>query len=240
MVAAPDGYVAAGWTESSGAGKRDGWFVRTDAVGKAVWTKTYGGADVDELQTVVADPSGGFVAAGGTTTDGTRHAWVVRVNSAGEQQWQRTFKSATALVLHDAAALPAPGNGGVKGFEVGLVGQRGTGTAADAWLMRLDLDGYVLEDRNLGTQGEDTLRSIVTTADGGLLLGGSGTCSNGNVSFRVLHTDRWANVPCTAKGCAQKAGADCSDSDPCTLDRCDGKTGTCEHAALPATIACKP
>lgn len=44
---------------------------------------------------------------------------------------------------------------------------------SDYWIVRLDAQGVKLWDKTYGGNGEDVLKSIVATADGGFLLGGS-------------------------------------------------------------------
>ncbi|PJA26943.1 MAG: hypothetical protein CO189_08780, partial [candidate division Zixibacteria bacterium CG_4_9_14_3_um_filter_46_8] len=46
------GYIIAGYTESLGAGGKDFFLVKTDAVGDTLWTRTYGGSDWDVAYSV--------------------------------------------------------------------------------------------------------------------------------------------------------------------------------------------
>jgi len=58
-----EGYIIAGQTDSFGAGI-DGWIVRTDKIGKELWTKTYGFNDNDFATSVKQVSDGGYIVTG--------------------------------------------------------------------------------------------------------------------------------------------------------------------------------
>jgi hypothetical protein len=64
------GYVVAGYTESYGAGNGDVWLVRCDANGDTMWTRTFGGGNVDVGMCVQQTRDGGFVVTGRTLSYG--------------------------------------------------------------------------------------------------------------------------------------------------------------------------
>src|SRR3712207_1483811 len=72
MVATPEGGYILGGTSLSGTGgdksqgsrgKEDYWVVKTDAAGKKIWDKRFGGNEDDNLAAIVATPDGGYILA---------------------------------------------------------------------------------------------------------------------------------------------------------------------------------
>ena len=76
------GFLLAGRIANAGAGALG--LQRVDAVGKALWSKTYGGKD-DEAHAVLAMAGGGFAVAGQVAAagSGSLDLWVLRVDAAG-------------------------------------------------------------------------------------------------------------------------------------------------------------
>ena len=81
----PDGgFVVAGSTYSFGSGNFDACLVRTDADGKSLWTKTFGGAGDDGAWSIAQAVGGGFFVAGyRSSVTGDRDVFLVRTDSAG-------------------------------------------------------------------------------------------------------------------------------------------------------------
>ena len=59
---ADSGYIIVGSTTSYGAGSNDVYLIKTDASGDTVWTRTYGGSNVDQGNSVL-QTSDGYVIA---------------------------------------------------------------------------------------------------------------------------------------------------------------------------------
>lgn len=76
------GYVLAGFTSSYGAGGRDAWLVKTDAEGRGVWSKTFGGEGDDAAYCIVQTKDGGHVLAG------EGQAWLIKTDKWGNVQGQ--------------------------------------------------------------------------------------------------------------------------------------------------------
>jgi hypothetical protein len=58
------GYVIAGWTDSYGAGGRNACLIRTDCAGDIFWSKTYGGANMDEGYSVIRTADSCYIVVG--------------------------------------------------------------------------------------------------------------------------------------------------------------------------------
>lgn len=87
------GYIMAGKTNSFGSGNYDGYVVKTDALGNAQWSKTYGGAAEDVINKIMQTPDGGYVFVGTTRSYGSisSDAWVVKMDESGVVQWAKRF-----------------------------------------------------------------------------------------------------------------------------------------------------
>ncbi|UCD13313.1 MAG: hypothetical protein JSW60_07080 [Thermoplasmatales archaeon] len=84
---APDGgYVAAGLTNSIGAGSYDAWLVKTDSAGTPEWEKTFGGTGDDRFHQIQR-LSDGYIIAGRSDGD----IYVVKVDDDGNESWSRTY-----------------------------------------------------------------------------------------------------------------------------------------------------
>ena len=87
------GYAIAGNTSSFGAGENDVYVVKLDAKGNLQWTKTIGGPDIDESQSLIQTSDGGYAIAGYTTSFGAGYAdvYVIKLDAKGNLQWTKTI-----------------------------------------------------------------------------------------------------------------------------------------------------
>jgi hypothetical protein len=161
----PDGgFIAAGSTTVKSAGQYDGWLLRLDKDGRLVWQKTVGGAEEDALFSVAALPDGGAIAVGAHGADG--QGWVLRLDAKGETVWEKRYGGTgydvfNAIARHDKGGFVAVGTTRSKGPAGGA-----------AWVMRLDEKGEPAWERLLTPVRAATANSVLTLADGGLLVAG--------------------------------------------------------------------
>ncbi|KXB07357.1 hypothetical protein AKJ52_00365 [candidate division MSBL1 archaeon SCGC-AAA382C18] len=86
------GYAIAGGTTSFGDGG-DFWLVKTDSYGYKEWSKTYGGSDLEQANSLIQTSDDGYVIAGttGSFGAGARDFWFIRVDSKGNKKWSKRF-----------------------------------------------------------------------------------------------------------------------------------------------------
>jgi hypothetical protein len=75
-------YVIVGRTSSFGSGLEDVYFIKTNANGDTLWTKTYGGIDYDAGRAVQQTTDGGYIIAGRTSSSGAGSADVYLIKTA--------------------------------------------------------------------------------------------------------------------------------------------------------------
>ncbi|MBI2836765.1 MAG: hypothetical protein HYX75_00485 [Acidobacteria bacterium] len=139
------GYILAGRTESFGAGLQDAWCLKLDSAGKPTWQKTYGGSDLDSVESVQQTSDGGFVVAGYTVSfgDGGRSGWCLKLGTSGKISWQRTYGGVGTEWFH---AVQQTSDGGY--IAAGYTDTFGEGTP-NGFAVKLDGSGEI--DSSCGT-----------------------------------------------------------------------------------------
>jgi hypothetical protein len=173
VLSTPDGgCIVAGFTASSGAGGRDGWLVKLDAVGSVQWQRTYGDADDNEFVAVANSPDGYYV--GGITGDSSTEdydAWVLEVDLAGDVLWQQNFGGDFEDRLMALSATP----GGVVltvDARSAIDGEEGKAVAFyRPWMVQLDGDGNTVWQKTYNYSGGDGWNAIAPVSDGYLVVG---------------------------------------------------------------------
>lgn len=163
------GYIAVGFTQSSGAGGKDAWLVKTDAAGHQDWTRTFGGASDDEAYAVAETQDGGLIVAGVTSSygAGSRDMWLIRTHADGTPVWTRTLGGYGS----DGAWSVSPTSD--HGFILaGWTFSYGPGYVGNAWLVKTDSLGYMEWNEALGGSDTDRGYSAIETTDGGYVLTG--------------------------------------------------------------------
>lgn len=126
------GYAIAGQTRSFGVGG-DAWLIKTDASGRALWNKTYGGTGIERAYSVVQSDDGGYAMAGFTTSFGLgkEDFWLVKTDADGSMLWNETFGGTNSDVAR-CLVQTSEGQYLVSGYTWSF----GSGLS-DFWLIKL-------------------------------------------------------------------------------------------------------
>ena len=207
MIACPDGgYLLGGYSNSNISGDKsetcitwdmnDFWIVKIDSIGNVEWENTIGGQDEDKLTCMQRCVDGGYLLggysrspAGFDKTSENRYDydyWLMKVNASGTPQWDKVFSGngdygtdelAAIIPSEDNTFILAGSSSSDAGFEksenhIGMYG-------SDYWVIKIDSAGNTIWDNTIGGSRDDELTTIVSTADGGYLLGGYSQSSTG-------------------------------------------------------------
>jgi len=140
------------------------------------WVHTRGGADAEYVWRVADDLDGNQYIAGQIFTgEGGIHGFVEKRNQYGQFQWYREFEPPTgytSVLILDMAVNPANGEVITAGYTIAADSQ--------AWVMRLDTDGTVLQSR-IGPAGLTSLANQIArdTSPGDYYVVGQGTDRDG-------------------------------------------------------------
>jgi hypothetical protein len=167
---ADGGYILAGATESSGAGGRDFYLVKTNSSGNTTWSRTYGGSNHEVAWCVQQTSDGGYILAGYTESFGAGQSdfYVVKTNSIGDTSWTRTFGGSSWDGAHEVKQT-ADGGYIIAGHTWSF------GPSADAYLVKTDNMGISQWARTYGSMGWDEANSVQQTTDGGYIFAGFAT-----------------------------------------------------------------
>jgi hypothetical protein len=160
------GYVAAGSTNSFGAGSGDFYIVRTDAEGNLMWTKIYGTIASDVACTVQQTADGGYFVVGNTYINVASDIYFVKMDSLGDSLWSRIYGGDSDDFPQDAQQTT---DGGY--VITGRTRYEGIGNY-DYSLWKVDCLGEIQWHRHYGGNENDPAYCVDQTSDGGYIMAG--------------------------------------------------------------------
>lgn len=178
-------FVQLGYTKSFGAGNYDFWLIKTDADGKEIWSRTFGGSGYDRGYSLEKTADGGFILLGETQSYGAGSAdfWLIKTDSEGNEIWNQTFGGTE---IDKGYSVQQTTDGGY----VLLGDTKSFGTGYDLWVIRVDGDGNELWSKAFGGSEDDRGRSVQETTGGGFaLLGETKSYGSGTSNFWLIKID---------------------------------------------------
>lgn len=202
------GYVLGGYSNSSISGDRtealngigDFWVLKVSSNGTIEWQRAYGGLGDNQLYVIHQTEDSGFIAGGNSnsitplTTKGGMVSsgidyWVLQLDEMGNVLWSQTYdfgkvdiltslvenKDHTFLIGGYAKSESARNASNLKGLKI----KSDKDGINDYIALKISSTGEQLWSTTVGSSGEDILRKLIETRDGGYLLAGT---SDGNAS----------------------------------------------------------
>jgi PKD repeat protein len=169
QITTDGGFVLTGWTYSYGPGAVGNvWLVKTDGQGNQVWSKAFGGADVDRGYYVQQTTDGGYIITGYTASSGAGldDILLIKTDSSGTEQWTKTF-GGTGRDYGNQVEQTFSGGYIIAGYTLSY----GAGSE-DVWLVKTDSSGNKVWDDTFGGTYSDVGYSVQQTTDGGYIVTG--------------------------------------------------------------------
>lgn len=161
----------------------DVWLIKTDENGYKEWSKTYGGSDWDEGNSVQQTTDGGFAVAG---YHNANDFWLIKTDEDGNVEWNQTYGGSAIDVCSSGSQTNDDGY-----ILAGYTYSYGAGDM-DFWLVKTDESGNEVWNRTLGVSDQDWARSVQQTTDGGYIIVGSTGCF-GDENLWIIKTDEDGN-----------------------------------------------
>ena len=173
------GYIVAGVLS---AGFPDN-VLRLDGQGEIIWQKNAGFTIYNIQQT----SDSGFVAVGYESED----FGIIKMSSDGTTEWQVSYGGSAIDVAYQVAETSDGGfaivgytyssDGDVTGFHGGV----------DIWVIKLYSNGDLQWQKCLGGSSSDTGKTIFSTSDNKIILGGTTYSTDGDVTTNLGVSDYW-------------------------------------------------
>lgn len=162
-------FIIAAQTNSFGAGDLDAYLLCTNASGDSLWSRTYGGPQVDRVFSITQTENGEIAMAGITYSFGAgdRDAYLILTDSAGNFKWHRTYggpgyDNAHHVITNKLGNLILTG----YGDHFSLYGQR------DIFLKEIDTRGNEIWSNSFGGGDHDHGINVIQTSNNGYLITG--------------------------------------------------------------------
>ncbi|MBP7448535.1 MAG: T9SS type A sorting domain-containing protein [Flavobacteriales bacterium] len=176
------------------------WVIKLDSQGEVVWERCLGGSGADRFNDLVLTSDGGALLVGETWSNngdavghhGMGDVWVVKLNTTGGLEWQRCFGGANE---ESGRGITKSSDGGyvVVGKSRSADGDlNGNNGSDDLWVIKLNSEGDLVWQRNLGGSDSDDAQAVCETDDGNFVAVGRTASDNGDVSGHFNQFDLWA------------------------------------------------
>lgn len=204
-----EGFILGGYSNSpvsgdkteANMGQGDYWIVKLNKDGVLQWQRTLGGDKDDNLFALTQTNDKGFIVGGSSNSSATdaksetskngSDFWVVKLDEIGNVQWQETYDYGKYDMLssivenidgtfliggYAQSELKSNANGKTLGLKTGKKEKEGIN---DYIALKIKADGEEIWTQTVGSDGDEVLKKLFETRDGGYILAGT---SNGSIS----------------------------------------------------------
>ena len=190
------GYIATGFTNSSGAGSYDILVVRLNSSGDTLWTRIFGGAGWDNAQSIIQTGNNHFVLCGRTASfsNGLFNNYLIKLDANGNMVWNVQYggnlqeESWSLKELYDNGYIVI---GSTESFGSNLY---------DAYLNRFNSSGNLVWSKIYGGPKIEAFYDVVTMTDSGFAFTGytdsfgDGHRGDDSSNILLIRTDKFGDT----------------------------------------------
>ncbi len=185
------GYIISARTNSFGAGNMDAYLIKTNSLGDTLWTKTYGGLNIDAATFVQQTTDDGYIISGYTESFGAglNDSYLIKTDSIGNEVWSKTYGGTNNDALYTVQQT--------INNEYICVGytQSFGGGMSDGYLLKINSLGDTLLTQTFGGANNENSYFVEQTTDDGFIITGQMTIS-GFQDVYLIKTDSLGNSFC--------------------------------------------
>lgn len=185
------GYIVCGSSDSF-LGNTNVLLVKTDSLGNLLWSKTFGGTDLEFSYSVLQTNDGGYIVAGKTKSfgAGAYDVYLIKTDSSGNLQWSKSYGGANDDLANNVQQT-VDGGYILTGLSLSF------SSSANVYAIKTDSLGIVQWSKAYGGSGADGGYSSKETVDGGYIFSGY-TWSYGltDADIYLIKTDAIGNAGC--------------------------------------------
>ena len=171
------------------------------------WQKSLGGNNWDDVSSVELTSDGGYIVAGSTASAdgdvavnyGNWDCFLVKLNASGAVQWAKNYGGSNNDYALSVKPTPDGGFIFVGPTDSNNNDVSGNHGAFDFWAVKTDGNGVIQWQKCLGGSFDDRATSVHVTADGGCIIAGYTSSTNGDVTGMQGWEDFWV-VKLSAQG----------------------------------------
>jgi uncharacterized protein YegL len=198
-------YIVAGYTKSKDGdvelsfGNGDAFVLKLNSRnGDIIWRKTFGDEGEDQINSIIMDSDGNYIAVGCTMLDASKtydkDFWAIKINSDdGDVIWSKSYGGNRYDVAYsvvednDGNYIVAGYSGSTDGDVVGSHGYD------DCWLLKIkSVNGDIVWSKTIGGTESDQANCIIKCRDGGCIITGSTRSNDGDFSVNNGRRDCFA------------------------------------------------
>jgi hypothetical protein len=188
----------------SNKGVGDYWVLKLNAKGEIEWQKTLGGNKDDQLYVVHQTHDKGYILGGNSNSESSNNKttsnsngtdfWVIKLDESGEILWQQTYDFGkidvlTSLVENDDHTFLIGGYAQGEINTSGKLGKQKAKSGTDDFIaLKINEKGEELWSKTVGSDGQDILKKVIETRDGGYVMAGTSNPQEKPINYKTKST----------------------------------------------------